>query len=230
MRITTKITSWGKSWFPSFPKIDLDSCYPKDENGEDVFDEANFRQQVRVNPLIQMASNDCGAPCAFGAILIQSVNDWLNDNNEEETDEHSKKIRARINRRIENGNYSYCRIDITGVIIEWQKKLVRGVKVNIITKQNDAFESHLYEHDFAMIVADFCRCYSNKYVNRGDPPLVFTESTQKFIDDLRELTEEGERLEDNRNRVNCPNYHCGQCSPCKFDCKHYADGGKFVEI
>ncbi len=80
-----------------------------------------------------------------------------------------------------------------------------------------------------MILADFCRCYSNKYVNRGEPPLVFTENTKKLISDLHELTVEADRRDANRNRTNCERHKGGFCAPSKFDCPHYKNG-RCVEI
>ncbi len=134
MRITTKIVSWGKSWFPMFPRIDLDACYPKKSDGTEAeFDEGNFCSQVRKNPMILMSSDDHGAPCAFAAILIASMNDWLDANDVDDNGEKARKTTARINRRLEHGNHSYCRVDITSAAVPHNGTIVRGVKVNITT-------------------------------------------------------------------------------------------------
>jgi len=240
MRISVRVVSNQDCWYPRFPKIDLDSCYPQTHDENERFHEDDFRRQVRDCPFVTIASDDEGAPLAFGAILIASVNDWLNDQDKDvKGDPKKDKIRERLNRKLERGTFSFVRIDITGVRVEWNKKTVRGVKVRITTDDRDVVQRRAFEREFAMVVADFCRCYSNLYVSRGDPALVFAPETQQLIDDLHNLTveiEEKERVrKSNEERFICPHYRNGYCTsdadgnPPRFDCEHYCKG-QCIEI
>ncbi len=64
--------------------------------------------------------------------------------------------------------------------------------------------------------------------SRGDPPLVFTEETQKLLAELHERKERDEEekrvKEANIMRHKCERLVNGYCSPCKFDCPHYRAG------
>ena len=84
-----------------------------------------------------------------------------------------------------------------------------------------------------MMVADFCRCYSRMFVERGDPPLIFSPETLTLLDELHDRTErerEAERVKEaNIMRHKCERLVNGFCSPCKFDCPHFK-AGKCVDV
>lgn len=235
MRITTKIVSSGECWHPYFPRINLAACYPKCEDGSTAFDEDEFRRQIRDQAAVQMSDRDYGTVCAFAAILIESLNDWLDDNDtfDGEDKAKEKKLIARFDRKLVKGVVTYCRTDITAATVQHQGRILRVPKIKITFTDMEVVEKHHYEEDWAMIVADFCNVYSKKYVAAGDPPLVFTPETQKIIADLHDLTEADRRRKEiimkNKGRFACPNYKCGFCSPPNFKCEHQCNG-KCVEI
>lgn len=232
MRISVRVAANQNYWFPRFPKVDLDACFPKTD-GDERFDEAEFRRQVAKYPFVNIGSNDTGSPLAFAAILIASVNDWLDDN-DKDGDPKLKPISERLNRRIERGTTSFVRIDITGVAVEHGGVLVRGVKVRITTDDRNTVERRPFERDFAMVIADFCRCYSERYVSRGDPALVLAPETEAFIRELHGITDDIKRRDEirdsNGRRFSCPHYFRGFCTsdndgnPPDFACRHYACG------
>ena len=47
-----------------------------------------------------------------------------------------------------------------------------------------------FDRDCALILADFCRAYSRKFEERGDPPLLFASETQALLEDLRARTKD----------------------------------------
>lgn len=227
MRISSRITSVGKNWWPQFPRIDLAACFPK-VNGVEQFDESEFRRQVRTCPQIQMSSDDHGAPCAFAAILIASVNDWLDATDTSDETTSKPKIQRQLMRRLERGKSSYVRIDITGVAVPHKSRRVRSTRIRVTTKSNNVVQSCRFERDFAMIIADFCRGYSRRYVERGDPPLVFAPETETLLAELHERTEAEYRREAVRRandcRLLCASHRNGFCSPCKPYCPHFRAG------
>lgn len=233
MRITARIMAAGECWRPRWPRIDLVKCFPK-VDGKEFFDEDEFRRQVKDNPMIQLSSDDKGTPCAFGAILIASVNDWLDDNDKSNDGERTReRIKKRLDRQLERGRVSFVRVDISGKAIEWEKRIVKVAKIKITTDDKGVIEVHKYERDFAMIIADFVRCYSKRYVDRGDPPLMIAEETALLMKELHERTVEAERHERirklNGERRFCKSHCHGFCSPPKFDCPCYKNG-RCVEV
>ena len=240
MRISIRIASNQDCWHPRFPTVDLAKCYPKDASGKTRFDESEFVRQISAFDYVMLSDKDSGTPMAFAAILIASVNEWLEDNGKDvDADPNVAKISSRLNRNLKRGSYSFVRLDITGVRVVWKGKTVRGTKVRITTNDNDVFERNPFEHDFAMILADFCRCYSNLYVSRGEPALVFSPETQALIKELHDLTvekNEADRIrKSNESRFTCKNHRCGYCTsdaegnPPDFNCEHYRNG-KCVEV
>lgn len=240
MRISIRIASNHDCWHPRFPTIDLGKCYPKGDDGKSHFYEAEFRRQMSAFDYVMISDKDYGTPLAFAAILIASVNEWMDDVGKEAAgDPKSEKIRSRLNRNLKRGSYSFVRLDITGTNVYWKGTIIRGAKVRITTNDNNVFERCPFEHDFAMILADFCRCYSNQYVERGEPALVFEPETKKLIRELHELTvekNEEERIrKSNESRFTCKHHRCGYCTcdadgnPPDFNCEHNCNG-RCVEI
>ena len=240
MRISIRIVSNHDCWHPRFPTVDLAKCFRKDASGKPHFYESEFIRQISAFDYVMLSDKDSGTPMAFAAILIASVNDWLEDSGKEvDADPKVAKISSRLKRNLKRGSYSFVRLDITGVRVFWKGKTVRGAKVRITTNDNDVFESHPFEHDFAMILADFCRCYSNLYVSRGEPALVFSPETQALIKELHDLTvekDEADRIrKSNESRFTCKNHRCGYCTsdaegnPPDFNCEYYRNG-KCVEV
>lgn len=205
MRISIRIASNQDCWHPRFPTVDLAKCYPKDASGNTHFNESEFIRQISAFDYVMLSDKDSGTPMAFAAVLIASVNEWLEDNGKDvDADPNVAKISSRLNRNLKRGSYSFVRLDITGVRVVWKGKTVRGAKVRITTNDNDVFERHPFEHDFAMILADFCRCYSNLYVSRGEPAIVFAPETQALLNDLHELTTEKNEADRDRTRQRKP--------------------------
>lgn len=105
---------------------------------------------------------------------------------------------------------------------------VCSTRIRVITKSNDVVQSCRFERDFAMIIADFCRGYSRRYVERGDPPLVFAPETETLLAELHERTEAEYRREAVRRandcRLLCASHRNGFCSPFKPSCPHFRTG------
>jgi len=223
MRITARISSSGDYWHPQWPRIDIRGAYPV-VDGRETFDEPAFRRMIRDCRNVQFGSDDWGAPVAFAALLIQTVNDWMDDN-ERGKDDKSRRIDSRLNRRLDCCSVSFCRIDLTAVRhVLADGAIVRTPKVRIVTDDGGVVQKEHYERDFAMLLADVCREYSKKFVARGDAPVVFASETERLLDELHERTVADDVRKANENRLLCDRYRNGQCSPCKFDCPHYESG------
>lgn len=228
MVISAKIASAGDRWFPCWPHIDLVKCFPKID-GREMFDEDEFRRQIKNCDMVQISGDDRGTPCAFGAILISSVCDWLDDNDKSDAfGNEGRRIKARIDRRLDRGKVTYCRIVITGAVREWKGELVKVAKVKITTDDKGVVEVQKFEREFAMLIADFVRCYSIRYVERGDPPILLSKETVEIMNELHERTLEDEKAERlrklNGERLFCKNHVNGFCSPVKLGCPCLKDG------
>lgn len=220
MRISIPIGSRGERWHPSLPRVNLERCYPLNAG----FDETEFRRQVRGCDRINMSSEDCGAPCAFAAILLASLNDWMRDNDKASCIDDIDKVASRIIAREERNNVSFCTIGISHAVVETNGKAYRGVRVDIRHDDRGTPQNHEWDYEFSLVAADFVREYSRRAVERGEPPIKFSERTQKLVEKLDEIRKEEEAVKSNENRVKCPNYRCGLCSPFNPSCAHYKDG------
>lgn len=222
MKITAKITSANNTWFPTWPKVPLAECYPG-EPGNERFDENVFRSYIKDQPGVMVGSDDTGSPLALAAIIIQSVNDWLEDNDKGDDGKPGRdRARERLNKRLERGNVSYCSIQFTQHIVEHEGRRVRGVRIKITTDDAGVVETRKFEREFAMVLADFVRCYSARAVSRGEPPFVLTPETEVYLHELHDITSKVEHDEAvariNADRQACWRNRCGLCSPCRFDC------------
>lgn len=220
MRITLRITSAGDCWSFGVPKIDLARCYPKNADGAEQFDEAAFRAQVRDCRTVQIGSDDRGPVCAFGALLLASVGEWLDDNDRNAGGDKAKAAR-RIAVRERRGVSASVRVDLRNARVSHKGRDVRTVCVRIRNDDFGVVAAERFDWDCALIVADFCATYSRKFVERGDPPLCFEPRTLLLVEELRRRRareEAQERVEKCERRIN------GFCSPAKFDCPHYKDG------
>lgn len=220
MRITLRITSAGDCWSFSLPKIDLARCYPKSESGAEQFDEAEFRHEVRDCRSVQIGSDDRGPVCAFAALLIASVSEWLSDNDRNAGGDRAKAAR-RIAARERRGASASVRIDLRNVAVRHKGRDVRTVAVRIRNDDNGVVAAERFDRDCAMIVADFCATYSRKFVERGDPPLLFADETANLV---KELHARREREEAEERRLSCERNAGGFCSPIRPDCPHYRNG------
>lgn len=235
MRITIPVISAGNRWTARVPRVDVTRCYPNGADGKPEFDEAEFRRQVRCNPRVQIGSEDAGhSAVAFGAILLSSLCDWMDDNSKDgDSLPRYRETMSRIDRRIERGNVTYCRIDVRPCRQQFKGREIVGVRVEITTDGKGVVQSAPFEREFAMMVCDFCETYSARYAERNDPPLVFGPSAMEIAKELHERTVEDERerklKELNANRWKCERRTAtGYCSPCKFDCPCFC-GGMCVE-
>ena len=179
MRITIPIYSWSDCWFPKIPNIDLEACFPDGKN----LDEVEFRKQVKDNNRILMSSDDNYSTCAFTAILFDSVKDLIDDTKIDNSKEKYAPVLKRISKRVEDSKSSFVRIDITTSRVGTNTVL----KVNITYKNNwGVIQTDRYDKQFALMLADFCKCYDEKYVKEGYPPMVFTDNVKELFKELKE--------------------------------------------
>lgn len=220
MRITLRITSAGDCWSFGVPKIDLARCYPKDADGVEQFDEAEFRAQVRDCRAVQIGSDDRGPVCAFGALLLASVGEWLTDNDKNAGGDKAKAAR-RIAARERRGASASVRIDLRNVAVRHKGRDVLTAAVRIRNDDNGVVAAERFDRDCAMIIADFCNQYSSRFVAKGDPPLLFADETANLV---KELHARRERDEAEARRLSCERQRGGFCSPIRPDCPHYRNG------
>lgn len=218
MKITIPVSSVSADvekcrWHPSVPRVDLEKCYP----AVGGFDESEFRRQVRDCRHIQISSDDKGITCAFAAILLASINDWMNDNDSSGRIEDAERVIKRLKKRELKGIVSYANVIISSHIVPFGGNNVRGLKIDIRTDDRLVVQKHDWAHEFALVVADFVREYSNRAVKRGEPAFELSDRVKSLFDELDTRTA-------NSNRKKCKNYHCGICSPSRFDCENYKDG------
>lgn len=232
MRLTFRVTTSGDCWTVDVPRVTLAECYPKDEQGREQFDEGAFRRQVAGSGRVMLSSDDRGPVCAFAAMLLASLGEWMNDADKFDGSDRMKRVDASLRRRVRRDKFAAVRIDLSNAVTDHKGGRYRTVRVRI---RHDALGSvgSPFELDCAMMVADFCRNYSRMFVERGDPPLLFAPETEALLVALHERTErerEAERVrEANVSRHKCERLINGFCSPCKFDCPHYREG-KCVDI
>lgn len=234
MKIMFHIASSGDCWAPKVPKIDIVRCYPKGADGKEAFDEAAFRAQVKDCRAVQLASDDRGAVCAFAAILLSSLDAWVEDCDRNDGSNAAVSRAARtIRHRVHRGAVASVRLDLSNAAVLHKGRTFRTVRVRIRHTDNGTVAAERFDRDFALALADFCQCYSRRYVERGDPPLVFHPDAEALLAELRARTERSRRRDEvraaNLARFKCERHLNGFCSPCKFDCPHYARG-KCVDI
>lgn len=220
MRITLRITSAGDCWSFSVPKIDLARCYPKNADGAERFDEAEFRRQVRNCRAVQIGSDDRGPVCAFAALLLASVGEWLDDNDRNAGGDKAKAAR-RIAARYRRGASAVVRIDLRNVAVRHKGRDVRTVCVRIRHADNGVVAAERFDLDCALVIADFAATYSRKFVERGDPPLLFSDETANLV---KELHARRAREEAEERRRACERNAGGFCSPIMPGCPHYRNG------
>lgn len=230
MRVTLKIASAGSHWSFSLPKVDLARCYPKDEDGEERFDEAEFRRQVKDHKAVQFSSEDRGPVCAFAAMLLSSLGEWLGENGMDKSVERDKAVKS-ISRRSRRDAFMFVRVDLRNGIVEHEGKLKRTVAVDIQYSDNGVVASDRYDHKCALLVAEFCSTFSKRFVENGDPPLVMkkTIAMNDLISELRACKRKRETEEANKSRLWCERHKLGFCSPIKPACPHYCKG-KCIDI
>lgn len=220
MRITLKITSAGDCWSFGVPSVDLAACYIKSTNGDENFNETEFRNEIRGCRAVQLNSEDRGPVCAFAALLFASVNEWLDDNDKNANGEKEKAAK-RIAARYRRGASATVRIDLRNSTVCHKGRAMRTVRVCIRYTDNGIVASERFDRDCARLIADFCASYSKKFVERGDPPLLFSPETENLIEELHACrVREREEI----CRLSCERHAGGYCSPAKFDCPHYKKG------
>lgn len=225
MRITLKITSAGDCWSFNVPRIDLAKCYPKDADGAEQFDEAEFRRQVKDHKAVQFSSEDRGPVCAFAAMLLSSLGEWLGENSMGESAERDRAVKS-ISRRSRRGAFMFVRVDLKNEIVEHEGNMKRTVAVDIRYSDNGVVASDRYDHECALLVAEFCSTFSKRFVENGDPPLVMkkTIAMSDLILELKARRREREIEEANKSRLWCERHKLGFCSPIKPSCPHYCKG------
>ena len=232
MRLTFHVTTSGDCWSVDVPRVTLADCYPKDEQGRETFDESAFRRQVANSRNIMISSDDRGPVCAFAAMLLASLGEWMNDADKFDGSDRMKRVAASMSRRVKREKFAAVRVDLSNALTAHKGGTFRTVRVRI---RHDGLDSvgTPFELDCAMMVADFCRCYSRMFVERGDPPLIFSPETDALLAALHDRTErerEAERVKTaNIMRHKCERLVNGFCSPCKFDCQHFK-AGKCVDV
>ncbi len=193
MRITLTVTSAGDCWaIGGLPRIDLKKCYPVGAHGE-RFDENAFRSAVRNHHNIQFSDGDRGVVCAFATLLLSSISDWYADMDKNDgTDADVTRAAKRLSRRAKGGKCGRVRIDLKP--IRYQRtsvsQPVRTVEVRIVHDDFGIPSAERFDRDCAMMVADFCRGYSQKFTERGEAPLVFASETAALLAALHERTEQ----------------------------------------
>jgi hypothetical protein len=232
MRLTFRVTTSGDRWHVDVPRVTLADCYPKDEQGRETFDEAAFRRQVANTPRVMLSSDDRGPVCAFAAMLIASLGEWMDDADKFDGSDRMKRVAASMSSRVKREKFAAVRVDLSNALTAHKGGTFQTVRVRI--RHADLGNvGNPFQVDCAMMVADFCRCYSRMFVERGDPPLIFSPETLTLLDELHDRTErerEAERVKTaNIMRHKCERLVNGFCSPCKFDCPHFK-AGKCVDI
>ena len=227
MRLTFHVTTSGDCWTVDVPRVTLADCYPKDEQGVEQFDESAFRRQVAGSPRVMIASDDRGPVCAFAAMLLASIGAWLDDNDKFDGSREMQRVNATFQSRVRRERFAAVRVDLANARVEWKGRTLNTVRVRVRHAELANVGSP-FEVDAAMMVADFCNEYSRRFVERGDPPLVFSPETEALLAALHERTEcerEAERVKNaNINRHKCERLVNGYCAPCKFDCPHFKAG------
>ena len=179
MRITIPVYSWKTCWYPAIPIIDLKACFPDGNK----LDEVQFRKQIKGNNRILMSSDDNYSTMAFSVILLQSVRDMIHDTKIDESKEKYAPILERISKRVADSKSSFVRIDIT------TRRVVNDTVLKInIEYSNDKWgviQTDRYEKQFALILADFCKCYNEKYIKEGYRPMIFTDNVKELIKELK---------------------------------------------
>lgn len=220
MRITLRIVSAGDFWSFAVPMVSLSRCYPPDESGNETFYEDEFRREVMNSREVQIGSDDRGPVCAFAALLLSSLGEWLDDNAKSWSDAKDRAER-RISARSKRGSCSFVRIDMSNVTVSVGKKVMRTVKVRIRNDDNGVVSAERFDRSCALIVADFCTQYSRRFVSKGDPPLVFDDSVNELVEELHEIRS---RNDLRKMAESCERNMSGYCSPAKFDCPNYDCG------
>ena len=222
MRITLRITSAGNCWSFSVPKIDLVRCYPKDADGAEQFDEPAFRAQVRDCRTVQIGSDDRGPVCAFAALLLATVGEWLDDNDRNDGHDETVSRAARsIRRRVRRGASASVRVDLSNTTVWHKGRQMRTVSVRIRHDDFGVVAAERFDRDCALVLADFCATYSRKFVECGDPPLRFDPLTLMLVEELRRRRAREDAAEAART---CERNAVGFCSPIKPECPHYLNG------
>lgn len=196
MKVMIRVTSSGDCWAPEVPRVDLARCYPQDAQGRETFDEAAFRAQVKDCRAVQFASDDRGPVCAFAALLLASFGEWMADNDRNDGSSSAVSRAARtIRQRVRRGASASVRVDLTNAAAGWKGRRFRTVRVRIRPDDRGVVAAERFDLDCALVLADFCRSYSRRFVERGDPPLIFAPETEALLAELHARTEKREGKE-----------------------------------
>ena len=191
-----RVTSSGDCWAPEVPRIDLAACFPRTADGEERFDEAAFRAQVKDCRAVQFASDDRGPVCAFAALLLASFGEWMADNDRNDGSSSAVSRAARtIRQRVRRGASASVRVDLANTAAGWKGRRFRTVRVRIRPDDRGVVAAERFDLDCALVLADFCGSYSRRFTERGDPPLVFAAETQRLLDELHARAERRESAE-----------------------------------
>lgn len=193
MKVMIRVTTSGDCWAPEVPHVDLAACFPHGPDGEERFDEAAFRAQVKDCRAVQFASDDRGPVCAFAALLLASFGEWMADNDRNDGSSSAVSRAARtIRQRVRRGASASVRVDLANAAAGWKGRRFRTVRVRIRPDDRGVVAAERFDLDCALVLADFCRSYSRRFVERGDPPLIFAPETESLLAELHARTEKRE--------------------------------------
>lgn len=191
MKVMIRVTTSGDCWAPEVPHVDLAACFPHGPDGEERFDEAAFRAQVKDCRAVQFASDDRGPVCAFAALLLASFGEWMADNDRNDGSSSAVSRAARtIRQRVRRGASASVRVDLANAAAGWKGRRFRTVRVRIRPDDRGVVAAERFDLDCALVLADFCRSYSRRFVERGDPPLIFAPETESLLAELKSRTKE----------------------------------------
>ncbi len=195
MRITARVAIAGNNWKPTFPTINLRECFHKVGQNDERFDEGAFRRQVANQSAVQIGGNDTPTILSYGALLIESVHNWL-DAECKKADSPTAKIAARriaqrLATRAETSHTQAVRVDIQPILIPWRGKKVRLPRVKITTNDMGVVGKP-FAAEFAMIIADFVERYNVRFEAQGNPRVILAPETLALIERKHEITQENE--------------------------------------
>lgn len=236
MRLTFTVTSAGNCWnVGGLPDLRRADCFPL-VGAVETFDEAAFRNAVRDCRAVQVSADDRGNVCAFAAMLCADLSAWAEDMDRNDgTDARVTRAARRIKVRARRGTSARVRVDLKRATVETADgRKFETVRVRVRHDDLGIPSAERFDENFALYIVDFCQHYSERCVELGYPPFVYTPETEALLVELRKRRAEEERrrkvAEANVARHKCERLTGGEyCSPCRFDCPHFS-GGKCRDI
>ena len=193
MRITARVAIAGNNWRPTFPSINLRECFQRVAPNDERFDEGAFRRQVANQPAVQIGGNDTPTILSYGALLIESVHNWLEAEckkaNTPAAEIAARRIAQRLSTRAESSRTQAVRVDIQPILIPWHGKKVRLPRVKITTNEMGGVGKP-FAAEFAMLIADFVERYNDRFEEQDNPRVILAPETIALIERKKEITKE----------------------------------------